>query len=122
MSVQSVAFIVMPVSDMSRARKFYEGELGLCVETAMEGFVEYDVNGVTVAVADAREWRSFPPGEGMGIAFEVDNVDAMVERLTAAGAPLILPAFDTPVCRMAGLKDPDGNRFVVHQCRESNKS
>jgi predicted enzyme related to lactoylglutathione lyase len=121
MAIQSVAFVVMPVSDMARARKFYEDALGFSNGVGNEQFIEYDVNGVTIAVADAREWQSCPPGQGLGLVLEVDNVDAMVDKLTAAGAPVILPAFDTPVCRMAGLKDPDGNSFFVHQCKPSHK-
>ena len=121
MGIKKIAFVVMPVSDMPRARKFYEEVLELKIETAFdENFVEYDVNGFTVSVADAREWESCPPGSGMGLAFEVDDVDAMVEKLKAAGAPITLPAFDTPVCRMAGAKDPDGNSFVVHRCHENH--
>ena len=54
------------------------------------------------------------PNRGGSIAFEVKSVDAAVKKLRAAKARVLVPAFDTPVCRMAILKDSEGNAFCVH--------
>ena len=51
---------------------------------------------------------------GGSIAFEVRNVDEILKKLKRAKAILKVPAFDTPVCRMAVLLDSEGNAFSVH--------
>ena len=51
---------------------------------------------------------------GGSTAFEVRNVDEILKKLKRAKAVLKVPAFDTPVCRMAVLLDSEGNAFSVH--------
>ncbi|NJN82064.1 MAG: VOC family protein [Caldilineaceae bacterium] len=56
-------------------------------------------------------WEGIPP-HWMGY-FGVDDTDAAVERATAAGGSLRVPAFDTPYGRIAVLGDPFGAVFIV---------
>ena len=57
MKVVEIAFSCYPVTDMSRARAFYEGVLGLTatMDNQMEGdhWVEYDIGLGTLAIANA---------------------------------------------------------------------
>lgn len=52
MKIKDIGFTCYPVTDMNRARKFYEGTLGLvkAVHTEKEGFswVEYNVGSSTL--------------------------------------------------------------------------
>lgn len=50
------------------------------------------------------QWGDLPP-HWMGY-FAVDNTDAAVERVQAAGGSLAMPAFDTPYGRIAVITDP----------------
>ena len=44
--IKKIAFFFYPVKDMDRARKFYEGALGLNpTENYDNAWVEYDLNG-----------------------------------------------------------------------------
>ncbi|MBX2998713.1 MAG: VOC family protein [Caldilineaceae bacterium] len=59
---------------------------------------------------DAR-WEGIPP-HWMNY-FYVDNTDATIEKATAAGGTLMVPAFDIPYGRMAVLNDPGNASFSI---------
>ena len=113
MAVKHIAFTSYPVKDMARARKFYEEALGLAVGKDIEGqWIEYYLDNGCFAITTYFE------GNGSGIAFEVDDVDAAHEKLLAAGGKTKVAAFDTPVCRMVVLFDPDGNKLMLHKKKD----
>jgi len=118
--ITEIAFTGTPVTDMKRAREFYEGALGL--KPAMESgggmWVEYEIGAATFAIGcygDA--WK--PSAEGTCIAFEVDNLDAELARLKSRNVKIHLDATDSPVCRFAIVLDPDGNKVMIHK-RKAN--
>ncbi len=113
--IKKIAFTVYPVDDMARARKFYEGVLGLAVESDFGGqWIECGIAGGTFAITTMMEsgQRGSPQP---GIAFEVDDFAAAVDALRQAGAGLKHEPFETPVCNMAVVADPDGNEVIIHR-------
>lgn len=115
--IQSLAFTCYPVADMARARRFYEQTLGLKVSmNYQDAWVEYDLAGGTFAITTmAEECR--PSANGPFLGFEVDNLDAELARLRAAGVACPQEPYDSPVCRLAVMQDSAGNRFLLHQCK-----
>ncbi len=114
--ITELAFVATPVTDMRRAQTFYEGILGLkSTHEAVEGhWVEYELPGGTFAITDMQpEWK--PSNQGTVAAFEVDDIDDTVARLKLNGVEFFEDLFDTPVCRMAVVADPDGNKVTIHQ-------
>lgn len=113
--IKEVAFVAIAVSDKERARKFYQETLGLKPgQTAMEGaWVEYEVGGTTIGVGCHPAWQ--PSRDGTTVAFEVDDLDATIAKLTERGVTFDIPKMETPVCWMAQFRDPDGNKLVVHK-------
>jgi predicted enzyme related to lactoylglutathione lyase len=114
--ITEIAFTGTPVTDIKRARAFYEGLLGLkpTKESAGGMWVEYDVGASTFGIGAYGEvWKPSP--EGTCIAFEVPDVDAELARLKSKGVPVQMAAMDTPVCRFAIICDPDGNRIMLHK-------
>jgi len=114
--ITEIAFAGSPVTDMKRARAFYEGLLGLkpTMESAGGMWVEYSVVGGTFGIGCYGEaWKPAP--DGTCVAFEVDNLDAEISRLKAKGVTVHMEATDTPVCRFAILCDPDGNKVMLHK-------
>jgi predicted enzyme related to lactoylglutathione lyase len=113
--IKEIAFTVYPVNDVVRARRFYEGVLGLTVESDYQGrWVEYGIAGGTFAITtmmDKGQRGTLQPS----IAFEVDDFEATISALRQAGAPFRGEPFDTPVCRMAIVADPDGNDLIIHR-------
>ena len=114
--ITEVAFTGTPVTDMKRARAFYEGVLGLkaTMESAGGLWVEYDVGAGTLGLGCYGEaWKPSP--DGTCITFEVDDLDAEVARLKSKGVPVHMDVMDTPVCRFAIVSDPDGNKLMLHK-------
>ena len=121
--VQRLAFVGIPVTDMKRARAFYEGVLGLKIsEQMMNGqWIEYDLGNNTLAIASVGpQWT--PSDQGTGAALEVEDFDAAVKSLKDQKVPFVIEAYESPCCRMAIVQDPDGNNIVIHKLKpESEK-
>jgi len=115
--ISGIAYTMYPVSDMKRARRFYEEELGLRVAQNFEDrWVEYHLWDNCFAITTLMSEALKPSVEAGGrIAFEVHDVDAFVSQLRKKGVPIKTEPFSTPACRMAVLMDPEGNAFILHQ-------
>ena len=119
MKVTEIAFTAYPVTDMSRARTFYEGVLGLTPgmvagPTPEMQWVEYEIGTHTLGITNmSPDWK--PNSDGGSAALEVDNFDAAITELRAAQVPFRLEPFESPVCHMAVISDPDGNSIVIHR-------
>ena len=110
--IKEIAFVVYAVTDIARAREFYEKVLGLKVAEAFgDGWIEYDVAGVAFGITNNFA-SSGPQGS---VAFEVDDLDAEVARLKAAGVNFKGDLGDFPGCRMQLISDSDGNTICLHQ-------
>jgi predicted enzyme related to lactoylglutathione lyase len=113
--ITEIAFFVYPVSRMARARKFYEDTLGLKLESNWQNkWVEYDIAGATFAITTMEKEHKAGLRGGI-ISFEVDDLDAEVERLRKRGVRFVREVGTTPVCRMAMIADPDGNEIIIHK-------
>lgn len=119
MKVIEIAFSVYPVTNMAKARAFYEGVLGLTPamtvgEPGGMEWTEYDISGSTLALgAGAPDWK--PTSSGCSVGLEVEDFDGAVADLQTAGARFHMEPFETPVCRMAFVLDPDGNAICIHK-------
>ena len=119
MKITEVAFTGYPVADIVRARAFYEGLLKLEPSRIFENpnghWIEYDLGSSTFAISNMfkEEWK--PSSDGPSVAFEVDDFDSAVDELRAQNVRFVLEPFDSPVCRMAIIADPDGNSVGIHK-------
>jgi predicted enzyme related to lactoylglutathione lyase len=115
MITNEVAFVAIAVSDPERARKFYQEILELTPSTTAMGgaWVEYDLGATTIGVGCHPAWK--PSRDGTTIAFEVEDIDAVIARLKERGVAFDIEKTETPVCWMAQFRDPDGNKLVVHK-------
>jgi catechol 2,3-dioxygenase-like lactoylglutathione lyase family enzyme len=111
----ALAFFVYPVTDMARARAFYEGVLGLKVTANWENtFVEYDVGAGTLALSTVLEGCT-PGARGGAAALETPDFDGAVAHLRANGVTFVFNPSDTGVCHFARFLDPDGNHLGLHR-------
>lgn len=113
--VKEVAFVFHPVTDIARARKFYEQVLGLTIALQVEfapgqWWIEFDVAGVALAISNA-----VPGAPASSLTLEVANLDAALATVRAADIPLAFDMMEFPPCRMFAIKDPDGNQIGLHQ-------
>jgi predicted enzyme related to lactoylglutathione lyase len=122
MKVTALAFVGIPVTDIIRARAFYEGVLGLKVsEEMMSGkWVEYSIGNNTLAIASVGpQW--LPSDQGTGAALEVENFDEAMKSLKDKNVPFTTEPFESPCCWMAIINDPDGNNIVIHKLKPENE-
>ena len=123
-TVTEIAFTGYPITDVPRARKFYEQFLGLKAAMAQEftagqWWIEYEIGSGTLALSNA--WA--PSGKsGPNIAFEVADLDQALRFAKAQNVPVSYGPIDSPVCRFFGVKDPDGNDLTLHQRKVTEKS
>lgn len=117
-NVTAIAFTGYPVTDLPRARAFYEQVLGLKSTVVFEHqgkhWIEYDIGSGTLAISNmsAEKWK--PSADGPAVALEVGEFDGAVAALKAANVKFVLEAMDSGVCRMAIIADPDGNALCIH--------
>ena len=122
MKIKEIGFVATPVTDIKRARQFYEEVLGLKVAEQMMGgqWIEYAVGGNTLAIANISDtWT--PSDQGTGAAFEVEDFDDAIKRLKDRGVPFAAEPFETPCCHMAVVQDPDGNKLIIHKLKPENE-
>jgi predicted enzyme related to lactoylglutathione lyase len=109
MKIEGIGFVGIPVTDLKRARPFYEDVLGLKISDEMLGgkWIEYAVGEETLAIANISDtWK--PSDQGVGPAFEVENFDDAIKRLKDRHVRFAAEPFETPCCHMALIQDPDG--------------
>lgn len=122
MKINNIAFVGIPVTDVRRARTFYEEVLGLAVsEEMMAGkWIEYAVGDNTLAITNVgEEWK--PSDQGTGAALEVEDFDEAITKLRTQGVPFAADPFETPCCHMAVVQDPDGNKLIIHKLKPENE-
>ena len=122
MKIKEIGFVAIPVTDIDRARKFYEGVLGLKVaEKMMSGhWIEYGIGASTLAIANVGDhWR--PSDQGTGAALEVEDFEEAIKKLKKAKINFAAEPFETPCCRMAVVQDPDGNKLMIHKLKPNEE-
>ena len=122
MKIKGIGFVAIPVTDVKRARSFYEEVLGLKVSDEMMGgkWIEYSVGDETLAIANViPNWT--PSDQGMGAALEVENFAEAIERLKHRDIRFAAEPFETPCCHMAVVQDPDGNKLIIHKLKPENE-
>jgi catechol 2,3-dioxygenase-like lactoylglutathione lyase family enzyme len=116
----------VPVSDMAKAKEFYEGKLGL------SGGRPIGDGGITYPCGAGREIHIYPSPANAGkssgtiAAWEVEDLEKTVDELTANGVSFAQVDSDRRKTnekgiaelgddRIAWFKDPDGNVHAVAQ-------
>jgi predicted enzyme related to lactoylglutathione lyase len=116
--------MMMPVTDVDRAREFYSETLGLAFTgTNDEGSATYALDGGTTLVLLPRPDSS--PSTSTAMSFEVDDIVSEIGDLSARG--VVFEDYDLPdlrtvdhVCvlgseKAAWFKDPSGNVLCLHE-------
>ncbi len=119
MKISEIAFVAYPVIDIERSRGFYEGVLGLQPSREFTGesyaWIEYDLGANTFALAMMPPGQWNPSADGPSVGLEVEEFDSAIAELKARSIPFNVEAMETPVCRMAVIADPDGNKITIHK-------
>ncbi|HEX3421587.1 MAG TPA: VOC family protein [Candidatus Udaeobacter sp.] len=120
MKVKNIAFVGIPVTDMAEARAFYEGVLGLKPDPEMTGekWTEYPVGTGVIAIANVgSDWQ--PSDQGTAAALEVESLEGAIAQLKEH--KIRYDEVESPVCRMAIIQDPNGNKLIIHKLKSENE-
>lgn len=118
MKITEIAFSCYPITDVARARAFYEGFLGLKPtmdhEMGEKGhWIEYDIGSGTLSLGKYADFK--PTSDGCTVGLEVEDFDAAVKAVQDARVKINMGPFETPVCHMLMISDPDGNPLIIHK-------
>jgi predicted enzyme related to lactoylglutathione lyase len=117
LKITEIAFCCYAVTDMARARSFYEGVLGLKPTTVLDSehgqWTEYSFGPHAVAIGSSPKFKPSP--DGCSAALEVEDFDAAVKQLKDKQVKFRIEPMATPVCHMAMIFDPDGNTICIHK-------
>ena len=121
---KKIAFTVYPVTDVPRARTFYEQTLGLKIGShgnrSDKWWIEYDLPGGGCFALTNFTGEQPSASSGGTVAFEVEDLDALIAELKSKKVEFKSGIIDTPVCRMAVCLDSEGNSILLHQLKPKN--
>ncbi len=116
-----ISSILIGVSDLNKAKEFYEKAFGFSFEEFRPPFSSAMFDGIEFNIeedAPTRDagWAGKNIGGRKNVSFETDDLDAFLKSAAKNGASIVKPATDTPwQWREAIIADPDGNEFLVEQ-------
>lgn len=116
------------VPDYAACFRFYRDVIGFEVHQGVEEgvYAEFKAGGILLAIyprammADVAGTSGFPDQadtqDPMCLTFEVEDVDAVAQRVESAGVPLVAPPTDREVwfLRTAHFRDPAGNLIEIN--------
>jgi predicted enzyme related to lactoylglutathione lyase len=120
MTITHIAFVMYPVTDMERAASFYREVFGLRQTPAVgeagaaNQWVEFDSGGATFGIGNFEEAGT--PGAAQSLALEVDDLSSFRSMLAKRGIESSEP-YETSICWISAVGDPDGNRFYLNQSK-----
>jgi catechol 2,3-dioxygenase-like lactoylglutathione lyase family enzyme len=114
------------VADVDRSVEFYVGRLGFALDQQMgaafarvtRGDLTLWLSGPTSSAARPMpDGRQPEPGGWNRLVLEVDDIDANVAALEAAGATFRNEVISGPGGRQVVVDDPDGNPIELFEAR-----
>jgi predicted enzyme related to lactoylglutathione lyase len=118
---KKVAFTMYPITDVARARKFYEEIFGLKLGShghhGDKAWIEYDLPGGGCLALSNFTGEQPSANSGGTIALEVEDLDTLIADLKAKDVTFRSGVIHSPVCRMAVCLDSEGNSILLHQLK-----
>lgn len=111
----SMKNVVVFVTDLDKAKKFYADLLQLPVAGQSEMLMEFYPGAATtlgIALALHDDARKLV-GRHTGITLKVEQIEKLCDALKSGGVKFIEPLESSPWGKMAVIADPDGNQFAL---------
>lgn len=121
--MQAISLVTLGISDLARARRFYEQGFGWSAVFEMDDVAFYQMNGLVFGLWSARELArdmgAVSPASPGGAAYahnvgSSEAVDALIERLCEHDGTLLRKADAPPHGGYRGyVADPDGHVWEI---------
>jgi catechol 2,3-dioxygenase-like lactoylglutathione lyase family enzyme len=124
MNSMTLELVVVPVSDVDRAKAFYVEQAGFVADhdrTFPNGlrFVQLTPPGSACSIAIGTGLVTMEPGVVKGLQLVVEDLDATRAELRGRGLEIgeieQIGPVGTPGARIAFFRDPDGNGWAVQE-------
>ncbi len=114
-STQGIKTVLHPVSNLEASKPIYAALVGIAPQTDSEYYVGFEAEGQQIGLVPG----GGPQGMTSPVAYwHVDDIEAKLAEVTAAGATLHEAAHDVGGGRLvAAVTDPDGNVLGLIQDR-----
>ena len=114
-----IELIILPVSDVDRAKAFYADQVGFVVDHDHRvdenvRFVQLTPPGSACSIAVGEGLVDTPPGSVHGLQIVIDDADAAHAELSSRGVP-VSGVQDLAWGRFVYFADPDGNEWALQQ-------
>ncbi|MFC9549343.1 glyoxalase superfamily protein [Rhodococcus sp. NPDC056960] len=114
-----IELIILPVSDVDRAKAFYADQVGFVVDHDHRvdenvRFVQLTPPGSACSIAVGEGLVDTPPGSVHGLQIVVADADAAHAELSGRGVP-VSEVQDLAWGRFVYFADPDGNEWALQQ-------
>ena len=111
--------IILPVSDVDRAKAFYSEQAGFNADHDYRvsdevRFVQLTPRGSACSIAIGNGLTEAAPGSAPGLQMVVADIDAARSELAGRGVA-VSDVQDFPWGRFVFFSDPDGNRWSLQQ-------
>jgi catechol 2,3-dioxygenase-like lactoylglutathione lyase family enzyme len=116
-TVERTDFVNVPVTDRARGVSFYAETLGLERNPlSSDEWPEFHVGETTLLLTTPEQTGApFKAGD-YAVSLRVPDVPREMDRLRERGVEFQFPeAYDSSVCHMAFLRDPEGNALILHR-------
>ena len=102
-------YIEMKATDLKASKAFYEKALDFAFTDYGPEYAAVEGGPVQIGLAAGEQPAAPMP------AFETDDLESALSRVTQAGAPIVQEIFAYPGGRRFECEDPSGNRFAIFQ-------
>ncbi|MDQ2740352.1 MAG: glyoxalase superfamily protein [Actinomycetota bacterium] len=114
-----IELIILPVSDVDRAKLFYADQVGFTVDHDQRvddnlRFVQLTPPGSACSIAFGEGLVDTPPGSVHGLQIVIADADAAHAELADRGVE-VSAVHDLPWGRFVYFADPDGNAWSLQQ-------
>ena len=111
--VERTDFVSVPVEDLERAKAFYRDVLGMHSPDWELGFPEIETGNVSLYLTNPKAMGAEFAPHVAPIALRVADVAEAKRQLEERGVTFT-GEHDSGVCKMAFLKDSEGNSLMLH--------
>jgi predicted enzyme related to lactoylglutathione lyase len=122
MKIRGTDFVAYEVKDFAREVAFYRDTLGLnmtgCYDDEKFQWAEFDLVQTTLALYPSQKTEKRDPLPSGMVYLSVDDVAQTVDELKDKGVKVMFGPVETPVCFIAGIQDPEGNRIGLHHRKD----
>lgn len=118
-----MGYVILYVSDLEKTKHFYGELLGLKLRNEFGTYIEYETGSTVLSMntrESGREITTLPIPDGVRkeqtfeLGFVTEDVQGAVEKLRAAGVPILLEPTEKPWGQVvAYAADPDGHYIEI---------